>query len=87
MIHSLAGGKIRELDYADFVKVKVDYMKEKICWYITDLLDLEIGDKVYVDFAGKKLEAEVLLIKRNVSSQVAPVPIKRAKYIIGKIEK
>lgn len=86
MIHSLAGGKIRDLDFADFVKVKlIDTEPDKILWYTTDLIDLNEGDTVLVPFGAQSAQAIVLKIERNLSSQVAPIPIKRAKNIIKKI--
>lgn len=88
MIHSLAGGKIKDLEFADFVKVKFDYLGEtKLGWYITDIIDLAINDKVIIPYgyANIELAGQVEKIERNVSSQVAPIPIKRAKYIIKKL--
>lgn len=88
MIHSLAGGKLKDLDYADFVKVKFEYLgEEKIGWYITDIIDLKIGDTVLIPygFPATELHGIVQKIERNLSSQVAPIPIKRTKCIIKKI--
>ena len=86
MIHSLAGGKLKDLDYADFVKVELLTVEpKKIAWYITDILDLKGGDKVKVPFGTQTAEAIVLKIEHNVSSHNAPLPIKRTKYIIKKI--
>lgn len=90
MIHSLAGGKLKDLDFADFAKVQlITDEPDKILWYITDILDLNIGDIVLVPVGiNNALEqATVLKIERNVSSHVAPIPIKRAKLIYKKIEK
>ncbi len=88
MIHSLAGGKIKDLEFADFVKVRFDYLGEnKIGWYTTDILELKIGDKVVVPYGypASELVGTVEKIERNLSSQLAPIPIKRAKNIIKKL--
>ena len=88
MIHSLAGGKLKDLDYADFVKVKFEYSgEEKIGWFVTDIIDINIGDTVIIPYGFPVVEIRGIVqkIERNLSSQVAPVPIKRAKYIIKKL--
>jgi len=87
MIHSLAGGKIRYLEYADFVKVRFNNQDEiKVCWFLTDIIDLTTGDKVIVSTpTNSEVVGVVEKIERNLSSQLAPIPIKRAKYIIKKI--
>ncbi len=89
MIHSLAGGDIRELKVADFAKVEI-IEKGPLCgakyWYIFDLLGLEIGDRVFVPVGVKnvKMLAKIERIDRFVNEQCAPVPFKRAKRIIEK---
>lgn len=88
MIHSLAGGKIKDLEYADFVKVRFEYQGDnKVGWYITDIFDLNIGDKVVVPYgySAQEFVAIVKKIERNLSSQLSPIPIKRAKSIIKKL--
>ena len=88
MIHSLAGGKIKNLDFADFVKVEIlkGLDAGKIMWFITDIFDLDINDKVLVPLGpnNSPTVAKVLKIERNLSSQLSPIPIKRAKEIIKK---
>lgn len=88
MIHSLAGGKIKDLDFADFAKVEIldGETQGKISWYITNILDLNVGDTVLVPVGlnNTQTPAKVLKIERNLSSQVSPIPIKRAKEIIQK---
>ena len=88
MIHSLAGGKIKDLDFADFVKVEIleGLDAGKIMWFITDIIELNVGDKVLVPvgFSNSPTVAKVLKIERNLSSQLSPIPIKRAKEIIKK---
>ena len=88
MIHSLAGGKIKDLDFADFAKVEIldGEAQGKISWYITNILDLNVEDTVLVPVGlnNTQTPAKVLKIERNLSSQVSPIPIKRAKEIIQK---
>ena len=88
MIHSLAGGKLKDLEYADFVKVCFEYLGEKkLGWYITDLIDIAVGDHVIIPYGYPSVEIEGTIekIERNLSSQVSPIPIKRAKHIIRKV--
>ena len=89
MIHSLAGGKIKDLDFADFVKVEIleGLDAGKIMWFITDILDLAANNNVLVPlgFGNTPTLAKVLKIERNLSSHVAPIPIKKAKMIIKKL--
>lgn len=88
MIHSLAGGKIKDLEFADFVKVRFEVAGEqKLGWYITDIVDLQVGSSVEIPYGypPKQIIGTVQKIERNLSNQVAPVPIKRAKYITKKL--
>ena len=87
MIHSLAGGFLRELDYADFAKVEIlsGDNTGKVFWYIFDILDLKVGDRVKVPLFNNEEDGVVLKIERNLSAQVAPISIKRAKAILKKL--
>ena len=89
MIHSLAGGVIRDMKICDFAKVELSNGMREVRWYINPFLQLKVGDKVLVPVGIKNdlVEAVVLKIERNVNEQVAPVPIKRAKEIFKIIEK
>ena len=84
MIHSLAGGSIRNIKINNFAKVELieGLNKGGIFWYITKI-DLAEGDIVLVPF-GKfdaLTKAEVLRVDKGVSSQCSPVPVSRAKYV------
>ena len=86
MIHSLAGGKMRDMDIVDFAKVEIIESGE-VRWYITNILGLKVGDIVKVPTLPNNLtNAKVLKIEKNVSAQCAPIPIKRAKEIFSKVE-
>ncbi|MBR4270345.1 MAG: hypothetical protein IKQ31_01540 [Clostridia bacterium] len=87
MIHSLAGGFIKELEYADFVKVKILAGEDegKLFWYTTDLIDISVGDRVEISLKGKIIVGEVVKIERNLNNQTAPIPIKRTLSIIRKL--
>ncbi len=88
MIHSLAGGKLRDIEYADFVKVQIiDKDPPQIYWYTTDIIDLKIGDKVLVPYGANNILVEGVIqkIERNLNSQNAPMPIRRTKQIVKKI--
>ena len=82
MIHSLAGGVIREKKYFDFAKVRFE--TGEVYWYISPIENLKAGDTVLVP-VGRENEptvAYVLRIDKHVSEQVSPIPAKRAKKIL-----
>lgn len=88
MIHSLAGGSIRDINYLDFAKVEILEGAQKGCWfwYITDIPNLNEFDEVLVPLgvSNTKTRGKVLRLDYSVSSQVSPIPIKKAKKIISK---
>ena len=90
MIHSLAGGKMRDLIIHDYAKVEIleGEFIGKFAWYIFNIIDLKVNDLVLVPFGHnpKATRAKVLKIERNFSSQVAPVTARHIKEIIKKIE-
>ncbi len=83
MIHSCAGGVVRDKKYFTFAKVEI-LSDGKLAWYISNLPLLEVGDLVVVPYGidNKKEKAKVLKIDKNVSEQVSPIPARRAKYIL-----
>lgn len=89
MIHSLAGGSIRDISYLDFAKVEIleGVQKGSWFWYIADIPNLKALDEVMVPLGinNQKTRGKVLRIDYGVSSQNSPVPTKRAKKIISKI--
>lgn len=90
MIHSLAGGVIKDLGIYDFAKV--EFLEGEnaggIGWYINPFIQLQVNDIVLVPFGvGSKLvRARVLKIERNVNEQVAPISVKRAREIFKIVE-
>ena len=48
MIHSLAGGEVKDIRYCDFAKVQIleGVHTGDIFWYITEVADLKAQDKV-----------------------------------------
>ena len=90
MIHSEAGGEIRGEDYYDFAKVKILEGAEsgKELWFLTTIFGLKVGDKVLVPVGMIKMGTlgEVVRVDTNVSNFCSPVGIKRAKYVLRKVE-
>ncbi len=84
MIHSMAGGNLQKVSYDDYAKVKITSGANAgdIFWYLS-ITGAKQGDKVLVPvgFLGELQEGEILRIDKNISSQMSPVPKKRAKYI------
>ena len=84
MIHSMSGGVIKDTGSYTFVKILFDG-EETPRWYISEF-DLDEGDRVTApDFNNRVAPATVVRVERNVSGQVTPVPVRRAKKIISKI--
>lgn len=85
MIHSMSGGVLSEYDSYTFAKVCFDGEQQGY-WYIADF-DVSVGDRVSAPRfpSGSGAPATVIKIEPNVSGQVAPVPIKRAKRLIGRL--
>ncbi len=89
MIHSLAGGVIKDLSILDYAKVIILEGENagQTRWYAYDIIDLKINDIVLVPSGFVKTEkAKVLKIERNLSAQTAPIPSKKVQYIIEKIK-
>ena len=80
MIHSLAGGVIREKKYFDFAKVKLE--TGEIYWYISTIKTLKPGDMVVVPYGNVEVKAFVIRIDKHISEQVFLIPVKRAKTIL-----
>ena len=91
MIHSMAGGELRGEDYNDFAKVEIleGEQSGKSFWYITTIFDMQVGDKVLVPVGNIKMGTlgKVVRIDKNVSSFCSPVPTKRARYVLRKVNK
>ena len=85
MIHSLAGGVIKDLGIYDFAKVEFVEGENvgSIGWYINPFIQLKVDDIVLVPvgMSVKLVRAKVIKIERNVSEQDAPLSAKRAKEI------
>lgn len=83
----MAGGKISNVTYNNYAKVKITSgpFAGGIYWYLC-VQDEKVGDKVKVPFGKNNslYDAEILRIDKNVSSQVAPVNPKHAKRLQSK---
>lgn len=84
MVHSMSGGVLSEYGANRFVKVKFDD-DERPYWYICDF-EVSEGDRVSAPFGatGCGKPATVLRVE-DVSGQVTPIPIKRAKKLLRKL--
>lgn len=85
MIHSMAGGDIKNLRYADFAKVEIlegESVGSKFFYLSIDGVIEGMVVLVPVGVNNVPTKAKVLRVDKNVNSQVSPVPIKRAKSVI-----
>ena len=87
MIHSLAGGELREYKTYNFAKLKFEDCAGKYFWYICPFDDLKVGDYVLAPFGeiDEPKKAKVIRIDKNVNGQTTPISIKTAKNIYKKI--
>ena len=83
MIHSMGGGILSEYGTYTFAKVLLDG-EEKPYWYVCDF-EIAEGDRVVAPFGAAGRPAIVLRVEHNVSGQVSPIPIKRAKKLLRKL--
>ena len=81
----MAGGRLQNVSYNDYAKVKIltGASANSIFWYLS-INGLKEGNIVKVSVGPNNIQEEaiVLRIDKNVSSQMSPVPYKRAKNII-----
>ena len=87
MIHSLAGGELKEYQISNLVYVRLEHTDEKY-WYTTDIADLQVGDFVLVPFGliDELYKAEILKVENNVRSDMFPISFKRLKQVYKKAE-
>lgn len=90
MIHSLAGGDIREKKMFTFCKVEILSGEScgKMFWYLSDIFGLKEGDLVFVPLGIKNTseKGKVVRVVSNVTTDRAPIPTKLAKYILKKLD-
>ncbi len=91
MIHSLAGGDMRFNNLHDIVKVEIieGMSTGNIYWFLTNpMLDLKDGDLVIVPLGRNEIftKAKVLRVDKNVPEHNFPMPIKRMKEVVRKID-
>lgn len=90
MIHSLAGGKLRDNSIFDIAKVKFinnPFALDRPYWYKSNISFLKEGDKVLAPFGKDEIlyEAIVVRIDKNVNEQNAPFPASKMVYLSSKI--
>ncbi len=80
MIHSLAGGVLADGEIYTFAKVRTG---EAAMWYLVpELVFVKEGDRVLVPEGYLTREGVVEKLER-CTRQTAPVPVGRAKEIVG----
>ena len=86
MIHSMSGGVLSEYGSYTFVKIKFDG-DDTPYWYISEF-EVEEGDRVAAPkgVSGLGQPATVVRVEQNVSGQVAPISVKRAKKLLYKLQ-
>lgn len=86
MIHSTAGGKLKDYNYYDYAKVAMleGEKADSILWFISPFPELKVDDVVLVSsrFSINGEKAKVLKVDKNVSEQNFPIPAKRMQRIL-----
>lgn len=88
MIHSLCGGKLRDNQIFDVVKVKFinnPFSSARPYWFKSDIYGLKEGDKVVAPFGSgdQTYIAEVIRVDKNVNEQNTPIPSSKMQYLIS----
>ena len=88
MIHSMAGGSIKDLTYSDYAKVEIleGTFEGKLLWFKSPFFNLKIGDIVLVE-TDLQVKGKVVKIDHNISNQIAPLSLRKTKNIIKIVEK
>lgn len=82
MIHSTAGGNLKEYGYFDIAKVEYLENGEK-AFVLSTNEEIKEGDIVLVAISDiEEKEAKVIRIDKHVHEQNFPIPIKRLKKIV-----
>ena len=82
MIHSTAGGNLKEYGYFDIAKVEYLENGEK-AFVLSTNEEIKEGDIVLVAISElEQKEAKVIRIDKHVHEQNFPLPIKRLKKIV-----
>ena len=89
MIHSLCGGKLRDNQIFDVVKVKFinnPMAGDRPYWYKSAIPLLKVGDIVFAPFGKdeREFEATVLRIDKNVNEQCLPMPSSKMAFVRAK---
>ena len=79
MIHSTAGGTMREYKRYDYAKVEVEGSMK---FYLSPFKELKEGDIVLIEVENEIKEGKVIRVDKNISEQNFPIPVKRLKKII-----
>ncbi len=87
MIHSLAGGELKEQKVFDIAKLEFIEKKGEYFWFVSDIPNLQVGDIVLAPFGllDEPNKAIVIKIDKNVNSQNTSIKIKNLKRIYKKI--
>lgn len=86
MIHSLAGGELKQYQVEDLVRLQFENSTEKN-WYISQIENIKIGDCVLAPngILNELQKAIILEIKHNVISTNFPISFKKLKKIYKKL--
>ena len=90
MIHSLAGGEIRDKEYFTCVLVEMSAGAEKkLFWYKATINGIIEGDEVIVPLGANnaRIQGVVKRVVKNVTNDRSPVPVNRLKEIIKIVKK
>ncbi len=87
MIHSLAGGKIKEYKIVDLAKLEFENNLGEYFLYISEIKDLKENDFVLAPFGviDEPKKAKVIKLDKNINTQNISIKVDRLKKIFKKI--
>lgn len=86
MIHSCAGGNLKEIENLSFAKVKIENDNgNQFFWCKYSGYKLNVGEQVKILLNNKEVCATVVKVVFSFENSVSPVPKKMLKEIIEKL--
>ena len=87
MIHSLAGGEIKDEVILNLAKLEFEDLKGQYFWYIFDDIKIKRGDFVLAPFGliDDLKPAKVVKLELNVNGKNFTIPYKKLKKIYKKM--
>lgn len=84
MIHSTAGGNLKNYGFFDIAKVRL-LEDDSAVFVVSEIKGLKIGDVVIISYKNTQAKAKVERVDKKIHEQNFPIPIKRLGKIIERL--